>query len=85
MEGMRISSETVLRVAFHGYHFAIEPDVTYYHIGDIINVNTPDGNIRGRLRRIDDDEIEVDVSTEFNSKLIHILFDSIRRIVKEDK
>lgn len=85
MEGVRISSETVLRVAFHGYHFSIEPDVTYFYIGDIVSVNTPSGNIRGRLKRVDDDEIEVDVSTEFNSKLIPIPFDSIHRIYKENK
>jgi hypothetical protein len=85
MEGVRISSETVLRVAFHGYHFSIEPDVTYFYPGDIVNVNSANGNIRGRLNRVDDDEIEVDVSTEFNSKLVHIPFDSIHRIVKENK
>jgi hypothetical protein len=85
MEGVCLSSETVLRVVLHHYRFDFNPDVVYFHPGDIVNVNIADGNIRGRLNRVDDDEIELDVSTEFNSKLIHIPFDSIHRIVKEDK
>jgi hypothetical protein len=83
MEGISLSQETVLRVALDHCQFDLDPEILYFHIGDLVNVNTTGGNIRGRLRRVDDNEIELDVSKEFHSELKHIPFNRIARIVKE--
>lgn len=82
---MTLSKEEVLIATF-----TINSDdpPVIFRIGDVLKVQTNEwltpvtNMVTGRLKRVDDDEIELDISERFLSKLVHISFENIAWITK---
>lgn len=84
---MTVNKEEVLVAT---YSISCDQQEGIFRIGDVVKVKTNNSviplrnNITGRLRRVDDDEIELDISEKFLSKIIHISFENIDWIEKVD-
>ena len=84
MDGISLCRSDALIVKINNIRYDPFPDTHTFLVGDVIVVKRDDGaRIKGRLKWVDDDEFELDISTEFNSTLLHIPFDRVAYISKE--
>lgn len=74
-----VNSETVLTVAVANWP-DIKPAKMTFHVGDLLQIATADSTYTGRLKRVDDYELELDISQEFNSKIAHIPFCEVEAV-----
>jgi hypothetical protein len=74
-----VNSETVLTVAVDNWPNN-KPAKMSFHVGDLLQIATADRTYTGRLKRVDDYELELDISQKFNSKIVHIPFCEVKAV-----